>query len=237
MLEDRYSRQLHCTATFSQEALSGATALVAGMGGLGSAVSMNLTEAGLGTLILCDYDTIEISNLNRQPLYSEADIGRKKVRVAIERLTEINPEPEFVAVEARFNEKALPALPKPQLILDCLDNLTSRVELVGYAVQNNIPLVHAGVDGFMGQLSVFIPEKSACPVCSIAGSIQPLDMPIPSIGACVSILAGLQAAETIKFLTNSGELCVNKLMFFDGLSGKMETVSLQRDPDCIACSI
>ena len=236
MEESRYSRQLNCSSTFSQAALSGATVLVAGMGGLGCSASMALTAAGVGTLILCDHDTISISNLNRQLLYRETDIGKKKVNVALDRLQEINGDPDFIAVDGRFNERLLPSSVKPQLILDCLDNLPGRIELIAYAVKNNIPLVHAAVDGFMGQLSVFIPQKSACPVCSLTGDLELDDTPIPSLGACVAIMAGLQATEAIKIFTNSGDLCINKFMFFDGLTCRIEIMDIERDHNCIACS-
>jgi molybdopterin/thiamine biosynthesis adenylyltransferase len=206
------------------------------MGGLGCNTSMTLTAAGVGTLILCDHDTISISNLNRQLLYRETDIGKKKVTVAIDRLQKINGDPDFIAVDGQFSERLLPSSVKPQLILDCLDNLSGRIELIAYAVKKNIPLVHAAVDGFMGQLSVFIPQESACPVCGLTGDMERDDIPIPSLGACVAIMAGVQATEAIKFITNSGELCINKFMFFDGLSSRIEIMDLERDHNCIACS-
>ena len=236
MEESRYSRQLHCTANFKQAALSDAAVLIAGVGGLGCSTSMTLTAAGVGRLILCDHDTISLSNLNRQLLYRETDIGKKKVTVAVDRLREFNADPDFLAVDGRFSERLLPTSVKPQLILDCLDNIPGRVELIAYAVKNNIPLVHAAVDGFIGQLSVFIPQTSACPVCSLTGDMERDDTPIPSLGACVTILAGLQATEAIKFFTNSGELCINMIKFFDGLSGRIDTMDLEKDPNCIACS-
>ena len=236
MEESRYSRQLLCTANFKQAALSDAVVLIAGMGGLGTSVSTALVAAGCGTLILCDPDTIALSNLNRQFLYKETDIGKKKVTVAVERLKAINGDPDFIAIDGRFNDQPLPASIKPQLLLDCLDNLEGRIELIDYAAKNNIPLVHGAVDGFMGQLSVFIPGESACPVCSLSGDMDQNDAPIPSLGACVTVLAGLQATETIKFFTNSGELCINKFMFFDGLSTTLDAMILERDHNCIACS-
>lgn len=237
MEENRYSRQQHCTPDFSQAALSGATVLIVGMGGLGSTVSMTLSAAGLGTLIVCDHDTVSISNLNRQFLYREQDIGKKKVHLAVKRLKALNPEPDYIAVEGRFNEELIPASHRPHLILDCLDNLAGRVELISYAAKHHIPLVHAAVDGFMGQLSVFIPEEdNACPVCSMTGDLETGERIVASLGACVSILAGMQATEAIKYFTHSGELCTNKLKFFDGLTGVIDSVSLEKDDNCIACS-
>lgn len=242
MEESRYSRQKHCVPGFRQSALSSATVLIVGMGGLGCNVSMTLAAAGLGTLVLCDHDTVSLSNLNRQLLYSETDLGEKKVYLAEERLRELNPDPDYIALDGRFHENMLPASVRPQLIMDCLDNLASRIELITYATNKNIPLVHGAVDGFMGQLSVYLPEKSGCPLCSMAGEMKPDDRetaptpPTPSLGACVSIIAGLQATEAIKFFTNCGELCAGRLKFFDGLCGVIDTVNLERDDRCIACS-
>ena len=236
MEENRYSRQLYCTAGFRQAALSSVAVLIAGMGGLGSSASTALTAAGLGTLIICDHDTIALSNLNRQYLYRETDIGKKKVIVAAKRLKAINGEPQIIALDGQLNEQLPAASIKPDLILDCLDNLQARIELIAYASKNCIPLVHAAVDGFMGQLSVFYPGKSACPVCSLSSIIDQNETPIPSLGACVTVMAGLQATEAVKFFTNSGELCINKFLSFDGLSGSFETMSFEKDPNCIACS-
>lgn len=238
MDESRYSRQLHCVPGFRQSALSRATILIVGMGGLGCNASLALAAAGIGTLAFCDHDTVSLSNLNRQILYREADIGRKKVRLAEERLRELNPDPDYIALDGRFHENILPASLQPLLILDCLDNLASRIELIGYASKNNISLVHGAVDGFMGQLSLYMPGKSGCPLCGMAGGMAPdeRETSTPSLAACVSIIAGLQAAEAIKYLTGSGELCVGRLKFFDGLSGMIDTVYLERDATCIACS-
>lgn len=237
MEDSRYSRQLHCTANFKQAALSGATVLIAGVGGLGCTASMTLTAAGVGTLILCDHDRVTITNLNRQLLYRVTDIGKKKVTVAVDRLRQFNTDPTFIAVETRFNGHGFAGYPKPQLILDCLDNLQGRIELIAYAVKYDIPLVHAAVDGFMGQLSVFIPGKSACPLCSLSGNLEQNEAPVPSLGSLVTVMAGLQATEAIKFFTGSGELCINRFMSFDGLAGILESMKLEKDQNCIACSM
>ncbi len=236
MEENRYSRHHQCTPDFCQAALSDAVVLIVGMGGLGSIVSMSLAAAGLGTLILCDHDTVSISNLNRQFLYKECDIGKLKVRLAVERLRELNPDPLYIMLESRFDEDLQLGSVRPQLIVDCLDNLASRFELIAYAAKNNIPLVHGAVEGFMGQLSFFMPHSSACPLCSMTSHVEADERMIPSLGVSVSVLGGLQAMEAIKFFTSSGDLCVNRLKFFDGLTGEIDTVRLEKDNNCMACS-
>lgn len=238
MGESRYSRQLHGLPGFRQSALSSATVLVVGMGGLGCNVSMNLAAAGIGALLICDHDTVALSNLNRQLLYRETDIGREKVLIAAERLREFNPDPDYIVLEGAFADELLPDSVKPQLIVDCLDNLESRIELIGYARKNDIPLVHGAVDGFMGQLSVYLPGKTGCPLCGMAEGVETAEgeLPPPSLGACVATIAGFQATEAIKYFSGIGELCAGRLKFYDGLSGVIDIVNLERDDRCIACS-
>ncbi len=241
MDESRYSRQLCCMEGFDQSVLSGATILIVGMGGLGCTVSMALTAAGIGTLVLCDHDSVSLSNLNRQFLYRENDIGKQKVHLAVERLKKLNQEPDFIALDGKFHESLLSEHVQPQLIVDCLDNFAARLELVAYAARSNIPLVHGAVDGFMGQFSVFLPGKSGCPFCGMPDDVEPGNCDFstqttPSLGACVSIIAGLQATEAIKYFIDSSELCDGKLNFFDGLAAVIDTVHLVKDNNCIACS-
>lgn len=234
--ESRYRRQAHCTEKFDQGALKNAVVLIVGMGGLGTVVSTSLASAGVGTLILCDHDIVSISNLNRQFLYSKQDLGRKKVEVAIESLTKVNPEPHLIGIGEPFDEEQLNGLVKPHLILDCLDNLHDRIGLIGYSSKHKIPLIHAAVDAFAGQLSFFLPPKSACPLCGVSGELEAHQSNIPAIGSFVSVIGGLQASEAIKFIVNAGTLCINQLLIYDGLNNSMEKLSLQRDPYCCACS-
>lgn len=235
MNEDRYSRQRYLTKDFDQAALQRATVLIVGMGGLGNHVATSLVTAGVGTLVLCDHDRISISNLNRQPLYCEADLGDKKVDVASQKLREINHLPQIFTCDTSFTNEHFVAPKPPHLILDCLDNLSSRKELIAYAVTHNIPLIHGAVEGFCGQMSVFLPGKTACPLCSLT-EIAEEKQPPSSLSSCVSLVAALQATEAIKLLTHSGALCTNTILFFDALSNSFESTTIELDDNCLACS-
>ncbi|WP_136796354.1 MULTISPECIES: HesA/MoeB/ThiF family protein [Desulfosediminicola] len=235
MIKERYSRQRGLTPNFDQTALQDATALIAGVGGLGTNVATNLTMAGVGRLILCDHDTIAMSNLNRQTLYREDEIGCNKVDIASERLQKINPDTDIVALCELYNDEMISRY-QPDIIVDCLDNLASRIELIAAASRHGIPLIHGAVEGLMGQISTFIPGKTACPICPVSESDKAGDTPPPSLGSSVAIVAGLQATEVVKYLTRSGELCTNRFVVFDGLNCTMENFEFEQVNNCIACS-
>lgn len=236
MNQDRYSRQRHIIKDFDQEALCRATVLIVGVGGLGTHVATSLTTAGVGRLLLCDHDTVSITNLNRQPLYCEKDLGYEKVNIALNRLTELNPHLQLIAYNTKFSAQTMEEVKAPDLIIDCLDNMASRVELIRYAARHKIPLIHGAVEGFSGQISVYIPGKSACPLCIIEEFVFDNDVPPSSLGSCVSLTAALQATEAIKLLTGSGELCMNKMLCFDALTGIFDSFEIERDSTCRACS-
>lgn len=236
MPEDRYIRQLHCAPGFNQQRLKDATVMIAGVGGLGSTVSMLLAAAGVGSLQLCDHDTVSVSNLNRQLLYTEQDVCKSKVPVAAQKLLSMNPECRITQITTAFSDEIMMEHQRPDIIMDCLDNIAGRVELIAYAQKHSVPLVHAAIQGFSGQFSFFLPHTSSCPVCSIVGEITDENSTPPSLGACVSVLASYQATEAIKFLSNVGELCTNKMMFFDLLTNTVEQLDVEKNPSCAACS-
>jgi len=234
-IENRYTRQIGCTPGFDQQKIQGATVLIAGVGGLGCSVSMLLAAAGIGTLLLCDHDTVSISNLNRQLLYTEQDLGMNKAVTAAKKLKEFNPDTVYLPIKHPFSEEALKALPRPTIIMDCLDNLEARVDLIRYANLHGIPLVHAAVQELSGQISSFIPPLSTCPVCALSGhETDDSEAPL-SLGACVTTIAGYQSSEAIKLLSNIGEPSVGKITLFDLLTNTIEELRVIKDPACIAC--
>jgi len=265
MKTDRYIRQIISDPGFQQEKLTQAVVLVVGLGGLGSAASMYLAASGVGNLILCDYDTISISNLNRQLLYSETQIGQRKVEIATGTLNKINSGTTYTQLDEKFSRETVISSPKPQLILDCLDNFQSRVDLAGFAFKNNIPLVHAAIHGFMGQMTFFWPGISACPACIAPdnmnqdnmnqdnmnqdnmhqgnmhqgnmhqGNMHQDNTPTPAVGACAGVIGSMQALEVIKYFTGLGKLYTNRFMLFNGLSGCFEEIVVEMDPHCRVC--
>ena len=236
METDRYIRQIKSHPEFHQGKLSQAVVLIVGLGGLGSAAAMYLSAAGVGNMILCDYDTISISNLNRQILYSETEVGQKKVKIAVAKLSRINPDNLYIQLDEKFSRKtSMPSL-AATLILDCLDNFQGRVDLAEFAFQNNIPLVHGAIHGFQGQMTFYMPGLSACPVCIAPDEMIEDNTVSPAVGPCAGFIGSMQALETIKYFTGIGDLFINRFMLFNGLTGCFQELKVKADPHCPACS-
>jgi adenylyltransferase/sulfurtransferase len=198
---------------------------------------MYLAASGVGNLILCDHDTISISNLNRQLLYPETEIGQRKVEIATCRLSKINPGTACTQLDEKFSWETVISSPKPQLILDCLDNFQSRVDLAGFAFRNDIPLVHGAIHGFMGQMTFFWPGVSACPVCIVPEDMNQNNTVVPAVGACAGLIGSMQALEAIKYFTGLGELYTNRFMLLNGLSGCFEEIIVEVDLHCSVCRL
>ena len=163
---ERYSRQMMLFGEEGQELLKEATIFIAGAGGLGSPVSMYLAVLGVGTIILADNDTVERTNLNRQILHAERDIGRKKAVSAGETLEGLNPDITVKAIDTTIDAATIRSLTdKADGIVDALDNYPTRYLLNGIAVERGIPLFHGGISGFFGQATTIIPGITPCLRC------------------------------------------------------------------------
>jgi len=236
MKTDRYIRQTISHPDFQQEKLAQAVVLIVGLGRLGCAAAMYLSAAGVGNIILCDYDTISMSNLNRQLLYSETEIGQKKVEIAAAKLSRINPGNTYIQLDEKFSRLTDNLSPAPDLILDCLDNFQNRADLAGFASENNIPLVHGAIHGFLGQMTFFMPGLSACPVCIAPDEMDQDNAVFPAVGACAGFIGSMQALEAIKYFTRTGKLFTNRFMQFNGLSGCFQELQVKADRQCPACA-
>lgn len=239
----RYARHI----TLPQVGLEGqlrlkaARVLCIGAGGLGSPVTMHLAAAGVGVLGLVDADTVEASNLHRQLLHGESDIGRRKVDSALETLREINPNivvkthaERFVAANARSLARGY------DLIIDGTDNFPTRYLSNDVAYHLGIPNVYGSIFQFEGQVSVFAPCLGGpCYRCMFPQPPEPGMVPNCAEGGVFGVLPGivgaLQAAEAIKLILGMGEPLVGKLMHIDVASMKVRTFTLQRDPQCPLC--
>ncbi len=237
----RYSRQIQLSELKSegQQKLKDARVLVVGAGGLGCPVIQYLAAAGVGTFGIVDFDLVEATNLHRQVLYSNSDIGYSKAEIAGKRILEQNP---FVNVEI-FNSKldnsnAFEIISNYQIVVDCSDNFETRYAINDACVYLNKPYVYAGIHKFEGQLSVFnfdkesptyrcvFPEKSVDELiinCSITGVI----------GTLPGIMGTMQANEVIKVITGIGEVCSGKMVLFNALNNSFSEVSIKRNEDAI----
>ena len=233
---ERYDRQIMIRGfgENGQEKLKRAKVIVAGSGGLGSPISIYLAAAGVGTLRIVDHDRVELSNLNRQVLHWDKDIGRNKVDSATEKLSQLNQSVKIEAVEEMINEANISRLVAGfDLIVDAMDNLPTRYLLNKAAIDNNIPFIHGAVYGLEGRAMTIIPGKTACLKCVYRGLI--LQEKFPVIGVTPAVIGCIQVTEVIKYITGIGKLLTNRLLVYDGLNMTFTELAVKRDPNCEHC--
>jgi molybdopterin/thiamine biosynthesis adenylyltransferase len=231
---ERYKRQMMLFGDEGQERLKKAHIFIAGAGGLGSPVSLYLAVAGVGTITIVDMDTVDQSNLNRQILHFDCDIGRKKVVSAEEKLSAINPDIRVNAIDTRIDEtNAARLVGSADGVVDAMDNYPIRYLLNDVAIDKNIPLFHGAIRGFYGQVTTIIPGKTPCLKC-IFPKAPPKEV-FPVVGATPGVIGTVQATEVLKYFLKSGNLLTDRLFIWDGLAGRAEEISAERTPYCPAC--
>lgn len=225
-----------------QAKLAGASVLVVGAGGLGATAAGFLAAAGVGRLVLCDHDRVELSNLNRQMLYETADIGQFKVDAAQTRIEEINPECAVIAHRGKLGaDNAAALIASCDMVADGSDNFETRLALNLACIAARKTLVSAAISGFEAQLSTFKAHLGGANPC-----YQCLVSEIPMrerscaqegiIGPLAGVLASLQALEVIKEMLGIGESLSGRLLRFDALSTRWRESLLPRDAACVACA-
>ena len=234
---DRYGRQLLIDGfgDEGQEKLRKARVLIAGAGGLASPAAIYLGVAGIGNIRIVDNDVVELSNLNRQILHWERDIGKKKVHSVREKLQQVNTDIKIETIVNNINENnILQLIEDCDLVLDAVDNYPTRYILNKAAITKSIPFIHGSVYGFEGMATTVIPRQTACLRCIFPQAPGPGVVPV--IGVTPAIIGCLQATEAIKYIVGLGELLSNRLLLFNGLSMEFSEVKLQRNPRCPDCS-
>ncbi|WP_028688103.1 molybdopterin-synthase adenylyltransferase MoeB [Pseudomonas fulva] len=238
----RYSRQVLLSQIDidGQLRLKQSKALIVGLGGLGSPVALYLAAAGVGELHLADFDTVDLTNLQRQVIHDSASVGMSKVDSALQRLQAINPEIDLIAHRQALDEDSLvAAVSAVDLVLDCSDNFGTREAVNAACVAAAKPLVSGAAIRLEGQLSVFDPRRDYSPcyhclyghgseaelTCSEAGVIGPL----------VGLVGSLQALEAMKLLAGFGEPLVGRLLLIDALGTRIRELRVKRDPGCAVC--
>ncbi len=230
----RYTRQLPLIGQDGQDKLKRANILIAGAGGLGSPIATYLACAGVGRIVIVDDDTVSASNLNRQTLHWSSDVGRKKTTSAQEKIRAMNPYVEVEIISCTLEEANVTGIVgDADLIVDALDNFSARHLLNRNAVKSNIPLIHGAVHGFNGQVMTIIPHQTACLKCVFPQT--PAAEIFPIIGVTPGVIGSIQATEVIKYLTGKGDLLINRLLLWDGLSGKMSFLQVKRNLSCAVC--
>ncbi|MGB7992958.1 HesA/MoeB/ThiF family protein [Methanoregula sp.] len=231
---ERYKRQIMLFGDAGQECLKKAHIFIAGAGGLGSPVSIYLAVAGVGNLTVVDKDVVDQSNLNRQILHYDRDIGRKKVASAEEKLQAYNPDITIKVIDTIIDEKNADRLiGNADGIVDAMDNYPTRYLLNSIAQKKKIPLFHGAIRGFYGQATTIIPEKTACLRC-LFPSAPPQEV-FPVVGATPGVIGTIQTTEVLKYLLGTGDLLTNRLLIWDGMAMHMDEISFERNPSCISC--
>ena len=234
--KQRYDRQIIIPGIGDdgQEKLKKARVVIAGTGGLGSPISFYLTASGIGTLRIIDNDKVELSNLNRQILHWDKDIGKEKAISARDKLTQLNKNVTVEAIDATIDEANVYSLTAGfDVIVDAMDNMTTRYLLNKAAIKHQIPFVHGAVSGLEGRAMTVIPGKSACIRCIYHGT--PPKTKFPVLGTTPAIIGAIQATEVIKYLTGIGTLLTNRLLIYDGLNMKFTELTVVRNPNCEHC--
>ncbi len=222
----RYDRQIMILGTEGQEKLKRSTVAVVGVGGLGSPVSLYLTAAGVGKLILVDSERPELSNLNRQILHWEEDLEKRpKVMSAKWKLERFNSDVEIVAKPVKLDRANIDeVLGEADIMVDCLDNFETRFLLDDYSQRTGKPLVHGAIEGTYGQVTTIVPGKTKT-LREIFPNVKGKGK-LPIIGATAGVVGSIQAMEVVKLITGLGEPLLNKLLLIDLAHNLYEIVEL-----------
>ena len=231
---DRYKRQMMLFGEEGQERLKKAHIFIAGAGGLGSPISIYLAVAGVGTITIVDMDVVDQTNLNRQILHYDRDVGKKKTASAEEKLRALNPDITVNAIDVKIEDSnAANLIGKADGIVDAMDNYPTRYLLNDIAIAKDIPLFHGGIRGFYGQATTIIPGVTPCLKC-IFPKAPPREV-FPVVGVTPGIIGTIQATEVIKYLLGSGNLLAGRLFIWDGMEAHAEEICIERNPACEAC--
>ncbi len=239
----RYSRQIMLPEVdiHGQQKLAEARVLIIGMGGLGSPVAMYLAAAGVGHLIIVDFDTVELSNLQRQIVHSTADLGRPKVASARDSLLALNPLVQVTPIgHALAGEPLLDEVRQADVVVDASDNLQTRFAINAACVQAKKPLVSGAAIRLEGKVLVYRPDQPDAPCyrclyrsdeeitesCSQTGVIAPL----------LGIIGSIQAMEAIKLIVGIGETLTGRLLLLDARTLEWREVKIRKNPNCPVCS-
>ena len=238
----RYSRQIVIPQiqASGQERIGNAKVLCIGAGGLGSPALMYLAAAGVGTIGIVDFDTVDETNLHRQVLYGNSDIGKKKVDVAKSKIVESNPLVSVTTYPVRINpSNVLEIMAGYDIVIDATDNFATRYLINDAAVLLNKPYVWGSVNRFDGQAAVFWSSLGPCYRClhpepPAPGTVQNCaDAGV--LGVLCASIASIQVNEVIKAITGIGELQIGKLMIYEALEAEHSKIDIHKNPLCVIC--
>ena len=251
--DERYSRQ-QLIPGWDQLKLDSAHAVLVGIGAIGSYVATILVSSGIGRLTIVDFDTIEVSNLNRQLLFKDEDVGKSKSETAVQRLKEINPSIKIDFYHKKMQDVSVSVYEQADVIIACLDTFIDRRWINSMAVRVKKPIVMGGMFAFLGNVQVIIPHETACFECQplvpdeeLAQACSPfgeerkkdrqeieIEPPLPAVATLSSIIGGIMAQEALKIILELGET-LNNYLFYDGLSNATTIIELVKSKECPTC--
>ncbi len=236
---ERYARQLVLREIGGpgQQKLKAARILMIGMGGLGAPASLYLAAAGVGGLVIVDPDRVELSNLQRQVLFTSSDQGRSKVDAGLRRLTDLNPHVETQALQLVVGpDNAQALIGGFDLVLDGTDDFATRLAVSDACVATGVPLVSGAIGRWTGQVGIF-PGRPCyrCLVPEIPPDAETCQA-VGVIGALAGVVGSMMALEAIKLITGAGEPLNGRLLVYDALSAVTRTLRVAPDPQCPSCA-
>ena len=237
----RYSRHIIMpqVGSVGQRKLIDSKVLIVGAGGLGSPIAIYLTLAGVGTVGIVDFDTVDVTNLQRQVLHYDSDIGKPKVQSAVETLNAYNPATTVITHEAPLNsDNAMEIIEDYDIVVNGADNFPARYLVNDAAYLAGKPLVDGSILLFDGMATVFLPGKG-CYRCLFPTPPPPGEVPSCAEAGVLGMLPGMvgtiQATETVKLILGIGESLSGRLLLIDALDMDFRPVKLRRNPDCPLC--
>lgn len=238
----RYSKQLVLDGIGKegQRKINEAKILVVGAGGLGSPALTYLVSCGIGTVGIADFDTVTLSNLNRQILYSTEDLGKRKTEISSMRLKKINPGVEILKYQTRINiENVEEIIGDYDIVIDATDNFPTRYLLSDACYFSGKPVIEGAVVGYEGIIMTIIPGKTPCYRCLYPA--PPVDGTLPTcgntgiLGMVTGVIGSLQALEAVKIVLGIGDLIAGRILTFDALASEFNNIKLNRNDSCPLC--
>jgi len=238
---DRYARQIRLEqfGESGQQKILDSSALIIGMGGLGSPAAMYLAASGIGKLVISDYDMVEVSNLQRQIIHADKSIGENKVDSAKATIEALNPECEVETIAYQLDGDELKTTVEGvDIVLDCSDNFPTRFEVNRYCVETETPLVTGAAIRLEGQIMNYQPNvQGPCYQClytQVYENAETCEME-GVLGPVVGVIGTMQALQTLLILTSQGEPMIGRLLLFDAASMEWQGVKLPKNPHCPVC--
>lgn len=238
LIDSRYGRQIALPdfGIGRQRRLQNAFVAIVGLGGVGTPSATYIACAGVGKMRLIDPDDVELSNLNRQFFYREDDVGLSKADTLKQRLNALNPEIKIESIKTKIDaDNVGKILDHCDVIVEAVDNFSSRFIINQYCVDKRIPLVHGSIQGTQGQVMAILPRVGPCLQCAFpdAPSRGPLKSPV--LGSAAGVIGCIIANEATKMITGYGSALVNKMLVCDLYDSSFYQIPIERNPSCRVC--